>query len=182
VFVLLHGPLVGPYTWSLVAEELRARDCDVVLPTFPEAEGSAVPAWHQYAASVAHALTAAPRDRPLHWIGQSGPGPLLPALRHAVPHPVASYVFVDAGIPRHGDSYLDLLTTELPDQVDALRQMLQAGERFPNWNEAMLRPLSPTRNAGGACWPKSIPSRSPFLPRPFRCFRRGRMRRVTTCS
>ncbi len=143
VFVLLHSPLVGPYTWSLVAEELRARGREVVVPTFPEAEGIAAPAWHQYAASVAHALTVVPRDRPLHWIGHSGAGPLLPALRHAVPHPVASYVFVDAGIPHHGASYLDLLATELPDQVDTLRQMLQAGERFPNWNEAMLRPLIP---------------------------------------
>ena len=64
VFVLLHSPLVGPCTWSLVAKELRGRE--VVVPTFPEAEGIAAPAWHQYAASVAHALTAVPRDRPLH--------------------------------------------------------------------------------------------------------------------
>ena len=68
---------------------------------------------------MAHALTAVPRDRPLHGIGYSGAGPLLPALRHAVPHPVASYVFVDAGIPRHGASDLDLLATELPDWADA---------------------------------------------------------------
>ena len=131
VFVLLHSPLVGPYTWSLVAEELRARDCDVVLPTFPEAEGSAAPAWHQYAASVAHALTAVPRDRPLHWIGHSGAGPLLPALRHAVPHPVASYVFVDAGIPRHGASYLDLLATELRTRSMHYGRCCKPGNAFP---------------------------------------------------
>jgi hypothetical protein len=56
---------------------------------------------------------------------------------------VASYVFVDAGIPHNGASYLGLLATELPDQVAAFRQMLQAGQRFPNWDDAMLRPLIP---------------------------------------
>lgn len=143
VFVLLHSPLVGPFTWSLVAQELRARDCEVFVPILSETEGIAAPAWSQYAASVAHVLTAVPRDRPVHWIGHSGAGPLLPALRHAVPHPVASYVFVDVGLPRHGASYLDLLARELPDQVAALQQGLQAGERFPNWNDAMLRPMIP---------------------------------------
>jgi pimeloyl-ACP methyl ester carboxylesterase len=143
VFMLIHSPLVGPFTWSLVAEELHARDREVIVPTLSDAEGSAAPYWQQYATIVAHRLTAVPRDRSVHWIGHSGAGPLLPALRQAVPHPVASYVFVDAGIPRNGASYLDLLATELPDQVAALRQMLQAGERFPNWNEAMLHPLIP---------------------------------------
>ena len=46
VFVLLHSPLVGHSTWSLVAEELRARDCEVLVPTFPEAAGIVAPAWH----------------------------------------------------------------------------------------------------------------------------------------
>ena len=31
---------MGPYTWSLVAEALRARDCEVLVPTFPDAEGA----------------------------------------------------------------------------------------------------------------------------------------------
>jgi hypothetical protein len=115
----------------------------VFVPTLSDAEGSAAPYWQQYAAIVAHTLTAVPLDRSVHLIGHSGAGPLLPALRQAVHHPVASYIFVDAGSPRNGASYLDLLATELPDQVAALRQMLQAGERFPNWNEAMLRHLIP---------------------------------------
>jgi hypothetical protein len=88
VFVLIHSPLVGPFTWSLVAEELRARGQEVFVPTLSDAEGSAAPSWQQYAASVAHALTAVPLERPLHLIGHSGAGPLLPALRQAVPHPV----------------------------------------------------------------------------------------------
>ena len=37
-FVLLPSPCVGPHTWSLVAEKLRARA--VIVPTFPEAEGA----------------------------------------------------------------------------------------------------------------------------------------------
>jgi hypothetical protein len=63
VFVLLHSPFVGPYTWSLVAEGLCARTCEVVVSTFPEAEGCAALAWHQYAArtsSRAPLTTASP--------------------------------------------------------------------------------------------------------------------------
>ncbi len=143
VFMLIHSPLVGPFTWSLVAEELRARGQEVFVPTLSDAEDSAAPYWQQYAAIVAHTLTAVSLDRSVHWIGHSGAGPLLPALRQAVHHPVAAYVFVDASIPRNGASYLDLLATELPDQVAAFREMLQAGERFPNWNDAILHPLIP---------------------------------------
>lgn len=181
-FVLLHSPLVGPFTWSLVAEALRARDCEVFVPTLPDTEGIAAPAWHQYAAIIAHVLTAVPRNRPVHWIGHSGAGPLLPTLRHAVPHPVASYVFVDAGLPRNGASYLDLLAIEVPDQVAALQQMLQAGERFPDWNDAMLRPLIPNPARRSRMLAEVPPDPWPFLPSPSPCFRRGRMPRVPTCS
>lgn len=31
-FVLVHSPLVGPVTWSWVAEELRSRGQKVVVP------------------------------------------------------------------------------------------------------------------------------------------------------
>jgi hypothetical protein len=33
VFMLIHSPLVGPFTWSLVAEELRARGQEMFVPT-----------------------------------------------------------------------------------------------------------------------------------------------------
>src|SRR5579875_549034 len=49
VFVLIHSPLVGPLTWSLVAKELRQRGIDTMVPVLHDIEGSDVPYWRQHA-------------------------------------------------------------------------------------------------------------------------------------
>ena len=142
VFMLIHSPLVGPFIWSLVAEELRARDREVIVPTLSDAEDSATPYWQQYTAIVAHRLTAVPRDRSVHWIGHSGAGPLLPALRQAVPHPVASYVFVDAGIHATAPVTSTCLRRSSGPSRCIAADVAGRGA-LPNWNEAMLHPLIP---------------------------------------
>ena len=35
-FVLVDSPLVGPFTWSLVADELRSRRFAATVPALPE--------------------------------------------------------------------------------------------------------------------------------------------------
>src|SRR5688572_24380933 len=97
-FVLIHSPLVGPSTWSLIAHELRVREIEVIVPTLAGSEGSQLPYWKQFADSVSGALAAIPVESSVSLIGHSGGGPLLPAMRQAITQRVASYVFVDAGI------------------------------------------------------------------------------------
>ncbi len=36
VFVLLHSPLVGPLTWGPVADELRRRGIEAIVPALRE--------------------------------------------------------------------------------------------------------------------------------------------------
>lgn len=138
--VLIHSPLVGPFTWSLVAQELRSRNIEVVVPILFDSENNSVPFWKQYPDAVAQQVKSVPVDRPVNLIVHSGAGALLPVIRQAIHHPIDSYIFVDAGIPKNGASYLDLLAEKFPEQqVEQFRQMLTAGGEYPNWDDEMLR-------------------------------------------
>lgn len=104
--VLIHSPLVGPLTWSLVAEDLRRRGIDALVPTLHD-DDTGLPYWQQFATVVAQTLDAVPVDRALTLIGHSGAGPLLPAIGRRARRRIGAYVFVDAGLPLDGRSYLD---------------------------------------------------------------------------
>jgi hypothetical protein len=113
--VLIHSPLAGPVTWSLVAEDLKARQIDALVPELIDRDNRPAPYWRQHVESVIQALEAIPQHRQIVLIGHSGAGPLLPAIGESAKHPVAGYVFVDAGIPIAGKSRLDLMAEEDPE-------------------------------------------------------------------
>jgi hypothetical protein len=140
-FVLIHSPLIGPFTWSLVAAELQQRGVETVVPTLVDDGGP--PFWRQHVEGVMRAVRAIPPTVPLALVGHSGAGPLLPAIGQGMDHPVAAYVFVDAGIPADGMSRLDLMETEDPAFARHLRQQLAAGGHFPPWTDADLAPILP---------------------------------------
>jgi hypothetical protein len=106
-------------------------------------KGTAVPFWEQHASAVARQLEHVPRDRPLVLVGHSGAGPLLPAIRQAIAHPMAMYIFVDAGIPIDGKNRLELMVTEDPEFAEYLPQHLTSGERFPTWSDQDLSEIIP---------------------------------------
>ena len=43
--VLVHSPLVGPFTWSLVAQQLQAGGFDVLVPTLTDSGETPPPYW-----------------------------------------------------------------------------------------------------------------------------------------
>ncbi|MBX3065506.1 MAG: alpha/beta hydrolase [Anaerolineae bacterium] len=137
-FVLIHSPFLGAFTWSLVADQLRQRGYRVIVPSLSDHDDSDLPYWQQHADSVRRALTDLPADQPLTLVAHSGAGPRLPAIRAALDQPVTAYVFVDAGIPVDGTSWLDLMRVELPDVAAELHALLIAGERFPTWTSTDL--------------------------------------------
>ena len=139
LFVLTHSPLVGPMTWSLVAEELRRRGEGVVRPVLTTDPAGEPPYWRQHVAQVARAV-ARVGDQPLVLVGHSGAGPLLPAIGQAVGQPVSTYLFVDANIPSDGASRLDLLGR--PADAEAFRASAHRG-LLPTWNEEDLREVLP---------------------------------------
>jgi hypothetical protein len=142
-YVLVHSPLVGPSTWTPVAKELASRGIQAVVPNLLAAEDGDLPYWKRHSLAAADALAALPPDVPLLLIAHSGAGLLLPALREATGHPVAAYLFVDAGIPEDGKSRLDLLRGEMPEVAEEMHETLLAGGRAPNWTDESLKNALP---------------------------------------
>jgi hypothetical protein len=143
MIILLHSPLVGPLTWSLVATEMRMRGLDVFVPTLKDSPDSKEPYWKQHAESVSQALAQFPTETSLTLVAHSGAGPLLPVIRWSLANPVDAYVFVDAGIPRVGASRLDLMKVEDPEWANDFQKELERGERFPTWSVDDLQEVIP---------------------------------------
>ena len=143
IYVLIHSPLVGPLTWTLVADEMRQRGIEVIVSTLIDVPDSEKPYWEQHAESVSQALGSIPKDRFVTLVTHSGAGPLLPAIRSAFANPVHAYVFVDAGIPRNGASRLELMKSEDSEWAKQLQEHLENGEYFPSWSFDDLQEVIP---------------------------------------
>ena len=142
-FVLLHSPLVGPFTWEPVQKVLAEQSFQAMLPDLWDDPNSALPYWQQHADSVAKDLAQIPAQQKIVLVAHSGAGPLLPAVRQKLAHPVFSYIFVDAGIPRAGLSRMDLMKLEDGEWAEQFHQSLLQGEVFPTWTESDLKEIVP---------------------------------------
>ena len=143
LYVLIHSPLVGPLTWSLVADQLRQRGLDVIVPALRDSPNSNEPFWKQHAESVSRALSPIPEETRVTLVAHSGAGPLLPAIRESLVHPVNAYVFADAGIPQNGATRLDLMKSEDPEWAAQFQEHLQGGGHFPDWSFDDLQEVIP---------------------------------------
>ncbi len=143
LLILIHSPLVGPLTWEPVAQHLRQQGYEVLVPTLLDTEKSAAPYWEQHAQAIRQALKPVPEARSLALIAHSGAGALLPAISMISGHPIAAYLFVDAGLPHGGLSRLAEMETTVPELGKELRASLEAGGSYPNWSDEDLRELVP---------------------------------------
>jgi hypothetical protein len=143
VYVLIHSPLVGRLTWEPVARQMQARNLEVAVPSLIDEPDSNRPYWQQHAVSVSRALVRLAENQRLVLVAHSGAGPLLPAVRQFLAHPIAAYIFVDAGMPQDGFSRLDLMEIEDPAWASQLRQELLADRRFPSWSAEQLSKVIP---------------------------------------
>jgi len=144
-YVLIHSPLVGGLTWSLVADQMRQRGLDVAIPILKDSSSSKESYWRQHADSVSQSLANIPRDRSVTLTAHSGAGPLLPAIARSLRNPIHAYVFVDAGVPRDGASRLDLMRSEDAEWTKQFQDELEHGGRFPNWSSDDLQEIIPDK-------------------------------------
>jgi alpha/beta hydrolase family protein len=170
VYVLIHSPLVGPLTWKPVADEMRQRGLDVVVPVLTDSPASKEPFWKQHAQSVSHALSHIPKETFLTLVAHSGTGPSLPSVRQSIANPVNAYVFVDAGIPRNGATRLDLMRSEDPEWGKQFHEELQQGERFPTWSVEDLQEIIPNESLRGQMVAEIRPRGLAFFTEPIPVF------------
>ncbi|CAN5499877.1 hypothetical protein BH23CHL2_BH23CHL2_34020 [soil metagenome] len=135
--VLIHSPLVGPVTWTMVADALRRSGWEVRIPTLAQPDSPAGPFWSVHTQSAVGGLAGDPPDAGYVLAGHSGAGLLLPHIGRALDGPVEAYIFVDAGLP-HSE-----LSRMAGPFGNVLQDLYARGERFPNWDDATLREILP---------------------------------------
>jgi hypothetical protein len=170
VYVLIHSPLVGPLTWKLVADEMRQRNIDVVVPILEDSPDSPDPYWKQHAESVSQALAQIPKGTPVTLVAHSGAGPLLPAIRKSIANPIHTYLFVDAGIPRNGATRLELMNSEDSDWAKEFQEYLEGGGYFPNWSVDDLQEIIPDESLRAQMVAEIHPRALDFFTEPILVF------------
>lgn len=142
--VLAHSPLTGPAAWGGLPEVLRGRGYAVAVLDVTD---DRPPYAGRYVARAALQLAAAVPAGPVHLVGHSGAGYLLPQLgaaRRSGRQTVAGYVFLDAGVPHGRDATrAALLRAEDADAADEIDALLAAGGSYPDWTGDDLRDLVP---------------------------------------
>ena len=166
-FVLLHSPLVGPFTWELVQHVLEEQSLQVMMPAVWDDPNSTLPYWQQHAESVAKDLAQIPTQQKIILVAHSGAGPLLPAIRQKLTHSIFACVFVDAGIPRDGLSRLELMRLEDPQWTEQFHQALSQGEAFPTWTEDDLKEIIPDAEKRRKLVAEIRPRSLPFFAEPI---------------
>lgn len=132
-FILIHSPLVGPYTWSKVAGALAGRGYAVATPSLM---GCDAPFWQNHLARIAAAAPSLPAGE-LAIIAHSGAGPLLPLVANALGSRVSVCIYVDAMLPTGGDSRIEHVPPEFAGEL----RRSAVGGLMPAW---------------GASWPVGV--------------------------
>jgi hypothetical protein len=180
-FVLVHSPLVGPTSWSLVANEFGSRGVSVALPTLPQDQRA--PYWRLHAEAVAGQV--ADVGGPLVLVGHSGACPLRPAIGTAIDATIAAYVLVDGDLPLapgSGGSRVDLLREASPVLADELEALLAAGGSFPTWGDEDLLEEIPDPSLRARVVAEVRPQPHEFGQSRSRRSPAGRTRHVATSS
>jgi hypothetical protein len=170
LFVLIHSPLVGPLTWSLVAEQMRQRGLQVAVPVLNDSSEPSTPFWQQHTYSVSSVFSDLSKDISIVLVAHSGAGPLLPAIRNSIPNPVRAYVFVDAGIPRDGFTRLDLMKLEDEIWANDFQKELENGAKFPSWSAEDLQEIIVDQTLRRKMISELHPRKSDFFTEPIPVF------------
>jgi hypothetical protein len=123
--VLVHSPLVGTLCWSKLAPLLESRGHEVLVPDLTRSFEDGSPYCEQQIATIAQ---CARRGSVL--VAHSGAGALVAGVDELVPE-LGGHVFVDAGLPTPGMSWMDTAPKELSS---ALISMAHDGW-LPPWSE-----------------------------------------------
>lgn len=128
--VLIHSPLVGPLTWRDCATELGSLGHHSIVPTLAGVIDASPPWIPKLAARIVQGIGDEHRGGVV-LIVHSGAGSLVPAAIRDLGARARGAVFVDAGLPRPGQSVLDTAPAAFRER---LLELGSAG-MLPPWNE-----------------------------------------------
>lgn len=126
--LLVHSPLVGCGTWEPVAKDLAGSGYAVTVPDL----GGTVTAGPPYNQRQARAIADSAAGQPAILVGHSGAGPLLATAGTMLGDAVRGYIFVDAGMPTPGRSWMETVPPGLAAQ---LRDMADTSGWLPPWSQ-----------------------------------------------
>lgn len=130
-FVLIHSPVVGPYTWQLVAARLAGLGHEVTVPSLLAVGDFGPPFWPHVVSAVTAALAGVDPDQPLVLVAHSNAGNFVSVVRRALAQPVLCSVFADATVPgRRGTA-----ATAGEGFQEFLRGMAEPDGRLPKWTD-----------------------------------------------
>ncbi len=145
-FVLVHSPLVGPYTWEPVAHELRRAGHTVTVPHLTNDPHSPLSYIDQHKNAILSSYQTQVGREAAILVGHSGAGALLPYAGAALPK-LNCYIFVDADLPRDNASRLDRLA---PKDAKLFRHRAKKGYiPTPFWADEVLKTAIPDDEARG---------------------------------
>jgi pimeloyl-ACP methyl ester carboxylesterase len=140
--LLLHTPLLGPYSLRALASELEQRDVQAETLAWPRLSSVAGDFYPTLAGSLAATVDGA-GGAPVVLVAHSGAGALVPALAARLQTPVTGVVFLDAVLPHPGRSWFDTAPAEMRDQLRAGAQMGQLPPWDDWWPPGALARLAP---------------------------------------
>jgi pimeloyl-ACP methyl ester carboxylesterase len=150
-FLLLHTPLLGPYSLRPLAGELTRLGHLAEAPAWPKLSSVAGAYYPTLAGSLAATIDGAgAADRPVVLAAHSGAGALVPALAAQLRTPVAGVVFIDAVLPHPARSWFDTAPAEMREQLRGGAQMGQLPPWDDWWPPGALERLVPDAAARAA--------------------------------
>ncbi len=129
--VLVHSPLIGPYSVRRTAEALEQRGHRTLVPNLVPGLARSSGFASAFAERLRDAVTESRPSQPLVLVGHSAAGAYLPAIGSALDHKVGAYLFLDARLPRRDASLAD---QDQPEEVQHRREMARDGI-LPRWSD-----------------------------------------------
>jgi hypothetical protein len=130
LFVLVHSPVVGPSTWTPVADRLTGLGRAAIVPSLLDVGEGDPPFWPRVVAAVTHRLAGTDPDQPVVLVAHSNAGVFVPVIRQGMRWPVACSIFADATVPTRGST-----PTAGEDFLPFLRGLADADGRLPRWTD-----------------------------------------------
>lgn len=141
--ILVHGGWAGGWQWEPVAARLRAHGLHTVTPTLPglgSRKGEATPEMDlsSYISDIEQvvqkrsALSSA-EENGVNLVGFSYSGMVITGVADRIPSFVKKLIYVDAFIPRDGQSLTDIFGRRIAESMHTFTQLYGDGWRVPSF-------------------------------------------------